>query len=77
MANYIIIGASSGIVKKLSEKLAVAGHQVYGTYNNNELQPENNLIQLFPLRGISLAQQQSRSRGLLNSHFRPLRNISD
>lgn len=49
MANYLIIGASSGIGKKLSEKLAGSGHQVYGTYNNNELQPENNLIQLFPL----------------------------
>lgn len=49
MANYLIIGASSGIGKKLSEKLAESGHQVYGTYHKNELHPENDRIQLFPL----------------------------
>jgi len=49
MANYLIIGASSGIGKRLAEKLAESGHQVYGTYYKNELQPENNRIQLFPL----------------------------
>ena len=49
MANYLIIGASSGIGKKLSEKLAESGHQVYGTYHKNELLSENNRIQLFPL----------------------------
>ena len=49
MANYLIIGASSGIGKKLSEKLAEAGHQVYGTFYKNKVEPLNNRIQLFPL----------------------------
>lgn len=49
MANFLIIGASSGIGKKLSEKLADSGHQVYGTYYKNEIEPVNNRIQLFPL----------------------------
>ncbi|MFO7575254.1 MAG: SDR family oxidoreductase [Bacteroidales bacterium] len=49
MANYLIIGASSGIGEKLSEKLAESGHQVYGTYHKNEQQSENDRINLFPL----------------------------
>ncbi|MDI6402518.1 SDR family oxidoreductase, partial [Balneolaceae bacterium ANBcel3] len=36
MANYLVIGASSGIGKKLSENLTASGHQVYGTYHKNE-----------------------------------------
>ena len=49
MSNYLIIGASSGIGKRLSEKLAESGNQVFGTYCKNEIQPENPRIQLFPL----------------------------
>jgi NAD(P)-dependent dehydrogenase (short-subunit alcohol dehydrogenase family) len=49
MANYLIIGASSGIGKRLSEKLSESGNQVYGTYNKNELQPDSRNIQLYPL----------------------------
>ncbi len=49
MSNYLIIGASSGIGKRLAEKLVESGHQVYGTYYKNELQPVSNRIQLFPL----------------------------
>lgn len=49
MANYLIIGASSGIGKKLSENLAEAGHQVYGTYYKNKIDPLHTGIQLFPL----------------------------
>ena len=55
MANYLIIGASSGIGEKLSEKLAESGHQVYGTYHKNELQSENDRIQLFPLNVLDEA----------------------
>jgi len=49
MANYLIIGASSGIGKKVSELLAEAGHQVFGTYCTNEIQSVNENIQMYPL----------------------------
>lgn len=49
MANYLIIGASSGIGKKLSEQLAEAGHQVFGTYYKNEIHSNNPLIQFHEL----------------------------
>lgn len=37
MKNYLIIGASSGIGKSLSESLAKKGHNVFGTYNKNQI----------------------------------------
>jgi NAD(P)-dependent dehydrogenase (short-subunit alcohol dehydrogenase family) len=49
MENYLIIGASSGIGKKLSEKLSESGHQVFGTYHKKELQLDNNSVQYYPL----------------------------
>lgn len=45
MANYLIIGASTGIGKKLAYKLSESGHQVFGTYFKNEIHSDNNLIQ--------------------------------
>lgn len=45
MANYLIIGASSGIGKKLSEQLSKSGHHVFGTYYKNEIHSDNYLIQ--------------------------------
>ena len=36
MANYLIIGASSGIGEQLANQLAEAGHQVFGTYFKHE-----------------------------------------
>lgn len=45
MANYLIIGASSGIGKKLAELLSESGNAVYGTYNKNEIHSDNPLIQ--------------------------------
>lgn len=41
MANYLIIGASSGIGKRVSELLAESGHQVFGTYYKHEIHSEN------------------------------------
>lgn len=52
MANYLIIGASSGIGKGVSEKLSESGHQVYGTFHRNQVQSESKSIQLFPLNVI-------------------------
>ncbi len=49
MANYLIIGASSGIGKKLAEQLSESGHQVFGTYCKNEIQSENPLLQFYPM----------------------------
>lgn len=49
MFNYLIIGASSGIGKKLAEQLSAQGHQVFGTYYKNEISSDNPLIQFYPL----------------------------
>lgn len=45
MANYLIIGASSGIGSALATQMANAGHSIYATYNNHEIKTENPLIQ--------------------------------
>jgi len=49
MANYLIIGASSGIGKKLAEQLSDMGHQVFGTYFKNAVVSDNNRVSYFPL----------------------------
>lgn len=49
MANYLIIGASSGIGMELVGKLAESGHRVFGTYNKHPAISDNPLIQFHPL----------------------------
>ena len=49
MANYLIIGASSGIGKKLAEQLSESGHHIFGTYCKNEIHSNNPLIQFHSL----------------------------
>jgi len=38
MANYLIIGGSSGIGRALADKLDKAGHHVYATWYKHEVQ---------------------------------------
>lgn len=45
MANYLIIGASSGIGKRLAEQLSESGSRVYATYFKNKTSSDNNLIE--------------------------------
>lgn len=52
MGNYIVIGASSGIGKKISEQLAETGQMVYATYFKNKVQSENELIEYHQLNAL-------------------------
>jgi len=43
MSTYLIIGASSGIGKRLAEQLVVSGQKVYATYFKNKLETNTGL----------------------------------
>lgn len=47
MANYLIIGASSGIGLKLAQQLTESGHRIFATYNKNKVDSENNLLEYY------------------------------
>jgi NAD(P)-dependent dehydrogenase (short-subunit alcohol dehydrogenase family) len=49
MANYFIVGGSSGIGKKLAENLNDAGNRVFATYNKNEVQNFNSQVEYHKL----------------------------
>lgn len=49
MANYLIIGASSGIGKAIAKQLADTGHQVFGTFNKHDVHSEHPSIKSFHL----------------------------
>ncbi len=43
MANYLVIGASSGIGKQVATQLAENGHKVFASYNKNEMASSENI----------------------------------
>lgn len=49
MANYFVIGGSSGIGKKIAENLNDAGNRVFATYNKNEVQNFNSQVEYHKL----------------------------
>lgn len=49
MADYLIIGGSSGIGLSLANLLAGEGHRIYATYNAHPVQATNSLITYHPL----------------------------
>ncbi len=53
MGNYLVVGGSTGIGKALVKKLALAGHQVYATYNSTPAQNESN-VEYHPLNVMDI-----------------------
>ncbi|MFM6925270.1 MAG: SDR family NAD(P)-dependent oxidoreductase [Ferruginibacter sp.] len=49
MADYLIIGGSSGIGLSLTNLLAAEGNRIYATYNTHPVQPANSSISWHPL----------------------------
>ncbi len=49
MANYFIVGASSGIGKQLATQLSQAGHKVYGTYHKTEVADSDSNVEFYPM----------------------------
>ena len=49
MANYFIVGASSGIGKQLATQLSELGHKVYGTYHKTPISDHQSNIEYHPM----------------------------
>ena len=49
MANYLIVGGSSGIGKALVEQLVSEGHRVFATYNTHPVESNNSALTYHPL----------------------------
>lgn len=49
MKDYLIVGASSGIGKKLAEILLMKGHRVTGTYRNSNVENGQENLEFHPL----------------------------
>jgi NAD(P)-dependent dehydrogenase (short-subunit alcohol dehydrogenase family) len=62
MANYLIIGGSSGIGQQIVAQLTTEGHQVYTTYNTHSIEPANS---------NTIAQQLNVLDETLNFDFLP------
>lgn len=62
MANYLIIGGSSGIGQQIVTQLTTEGHTVYTTYNTHPIEPENS---------NTIAQQLNVLDETLNFDFLP------
>jgi NAD(P)-dependent dehydrogenase (short-subunit alcohol dehydrogenase family) len=62
MANYLIIGGSSGIGQQIVAQLTTEGHKVYTTYNTHSIEPANS---------NTIAQQLNVLDETLNFDFLP------
>jgi NAD(P)-dependent dehydrogenase (short-subunit alcohol dehydrogenase family) len=49
MANFFIVGASSGIGQQLAKQLSTDGHKIYATYHKNPVTSYNNSIAFYKL----------------------------
>ena len=59
MANYLIVGGSSGIGKALVEQLVSEGHRVFATYHTHLIESNNSSLTYHPLNVLDETIQLS------------------
>ena len=59
MANYLIVGGSSGIGKALAEQLVSEGHRVFATYHTHLIESNNSSLTYHPLNVLDETVQLS------------------